>query len=285
MLPAANAIEVNENNIQTILSQSVQLPVLLYFFAAQSPETAELAPVLAQLQHTYQDQFTLATLDCEQHPMLAAQFGLRALPTFYLLHQGQPVNALQGQQSLATLQDFLAPVLPAPEEILVNQAQQHLANTDYPAALTALKQAQQTNAQRSDITLLLAQTYLHLQRVDEAKQQLATIAVQDQDSTYQQLMSQIDLQQQAADTPAIQQLQQQVQANPDDALLANQLALQLHQVGRHQEALTLLFNHLRHDLQAADGQCRQLLLDIVAALGNGDPLANRFRRQLYALMY
>ncbi|VTR10429.1 thioredoxin-like protein [Escherichia coli] len=44
-------------------------------------------------------------------------------------------------------------------------------------------------------------------------------------------MAQIELLKQAADTPEIQQLQQQVAENPEDAALATQLALQLHQVG------------------------------------------------------
>ncbi len=74
---------------------------------------------------------------------------------------------------------------------------------------------------------------------------LKTIPLQDQDTRYQGLVAQIELLKQAADTPEIQQLQQQVAENPEDAALATQLALQLHQVGRNEEALELLFGHLR----------------------------------------
>ncbi len=69
--------------------------------------------------------------------------------------------------------------------------------------------------------------------------------LQDQDTRYQGLVAQIELLKQAADTPEIQQLQQQVEQNPDDAALASQLALQLHRVGRNEEALALLFTHLQ----------------------------------------
>ena len=86
---------------------------------------------------------------------------------------------------------------------------------------------------------------------------LKTIPLQDQDTRYQGLVAQIELLKQAADTPEIQQLQQQVEENPEDAALATQLALQLHQVGRNEEALELLFGHLRKDLTAADGQTRK----------------------------
>ncbi|PLN14586.1 co-chaperone YbbN, partial [Klebsiella pneumoniae] len=95
----------------------------------------------------------------------------------------------------------------------------------------------------------------------------------------------IELLKQAADTPQIQQLQQQVEQNPEDAQLASQLALQLHQVGRNEEALALLFSHLQKDLGAGDGQARKMLQEILAALGTGDALAAKYRRQLYSLLY
>jgi putative thioredoxin len=51
--------------------------------------------------------------------------------------------------------------------------------------------------------------------------------------------------------------------------------LQLHQVGRNEEALALLFTHLQKDLGAGDGQVRKMLQEILAALGTGDALAAR----------
>ncbi|SQC91746.1 Uncharacterised protein [Cedecea neteri] len=84
-----------------------------------------------------------------------------------------------------------------------------------------------------------------LNRSEDAEAVLKTIPLQDQDTRYQALISQIELLKQAADTPEIQQLQQQVQNEPDNAQLASQLALQLHQVGRNEEALELLYTHLK----------------------------------------
>lgn len=99
--------------------------------------------------------------------------------------------------------------------------------------------------QNGEIGLLLAETLIALNRSEDAEAVLKTIPLQDQDTRYQGLVAQIELLKQAADTPEIQQLQQQVAENPEDAALATQLALQLHQVGRNEEALELLFGHLR----------------------------------------
>lgn len=115
----------------------------------------------------------------------------------------------------------------------------------YDEALPLLKDAWQLSNQNSQIGLLLAETQIALHRPEDAEAVLKTVPMQDQDTRYQGLVAQIDLLKQAADTPEIQQLQQQVADNPQDAALASQLALQLHQVGRNEEALELLFSHLQ----------------------------------------
>ena len=217
--------------------------------------------------------------------MLASQFGLRAIPTVYLFKDGQPLDGFQGPQPEEQIRDLLARVLPKPEELKAAQAAELMADGKMAEALPLLKEAHTLAPTRSDITLALAETLIALNRSDEASALLATVPLQDQDTHYQSLIAQIELMKQAADSPEIQQLQQQVAEQPQNVALAVQLALQLHQVGRNEEALTLLMDHLRRDLAAGDGAARKTLMDILAALGTGDALASKFRRQLYSLMY
>ena len=155
----------------------------------------------------------------------------------------------------------------------------------YTEALPLLKDAWKLDSKRSDIAFLLAETLIHLNRSEEAQTVLDTIPLQDQDTQYQSLVAQIELLKQAADTPEIQQLQDQLEKTPDNAELAVQLSLQLHQVGRNEEALDILLRHLKKDMNAADGAVKKTMLDILAALGTGDSLAAKYRRQLYSLLY
>jgi len=152
-------------------------------------------------------------------------------------------------------------------------------------ALPLLKDAWQLGNKRSDIGLMLAEVQIHLKRSEEAETVLATIPLQDRDSRYQGLVAQIELLKQAADTPEIQQLQKQIAQDPQNVELAVQLSLQLHQVARNEEALELLFNHLKKDLGAGNGSARKTMMDILAAMGTGDVLAGKYRRKLYSLLY
>ncbi|ELQ6107215.1 co-chaperone YbbN [Cronobacter turicensis] len=280
-----NIINLSEANLHQILEQSMNVPVLFYFWSDRSQHCQQLTPVLEKLANQYQGQFILAKVDCDNEQAIAGQFGLRAIPTVYLFSQGQPVDGFQGPQPEEAIRALLDKVLPREEELKAQEAMALMQEGKNAEALPLLKDAWQMSNQASEIGLLLAQVQIALNRSEDAEAVLKTIPLQDQDTRYQSLVAQIDLLKQAADTPEIQQLQQQVQQNPDDAQLASQLALQLHQVGRNEEALELLFDHLKKDLNAADGQARKMFQEILAALGTGDALASKYRRQLYSLLY
>ncbi|MFG6655015.1 co-chaperone YbbN [Scandinavium sp. M-37] len=284
-MSAQYIVNITEANLHQTLEQSATVPVLFYFWSPRSQHCEQLTPVLESLANQYQGQFILAKLDCDAEQMIASQFGLRAIPTVYLFQNGQPVDGFQGPQPEDVIRALLDKVLPREEELKAQQAMQLMQEGNHAEALPLLKDAWQMSNQDSQIGLLLAETQIALNRSEDAEATLKTVPLQDQDTRYQGLVAQIELLKQAADTPEIQQLQQQVAERPDDAALASQLALQLHQVGRNEEALELLFSHLRKDLGAADGQARKMLQEILAALGTGDALASKYRRLLYSLLY
>jgi len=285
MLAQATVVEITEANLHQTLEQSMTVPVLFYFWSERSPHCQELTPLLDRLAADYAGQFVLAKVDCDAQQMVASQFGLRSIPTVYLFKEGQPVDGFQGPQPEAAVRALLEKVLPKPEELKAAEGAELMQEGRYSEALPLLKEAWQLSNQNSEIGFLLAETQLQLNRSDEAEAVLAVVPLQDRDTRYQGLVAQIELLKQAADTPEIQQLQQQMTETPDDAELALKLALQLHQVGRNEEALELLMGFLKKDLAAANGGARKTLMDILAALGTGDALAAKYRRQLYSLLY
>ena len=281
----ASIIDINESNLQQTLEQSMTVPVLFYFWSERSQHCQQLTPLLERLAQEYAGQFLLAKLDCDNEPMVASQFGLRAIPTVYLFQNGQPVDGFQGPQPEEAIRALLQKVLPREEELKAQQAIELVQQGKPLDALPLLKEAWQLSNQSSEIGFLLAEVLISLNRSDEAEAVLKVVPLQDQDTRYQSLIAQIDLLKQAADTPEIQQLQQQLESDPQNAELASKLALQLHQVGRNEEALTLLYAFLKSDLGAANGQARKMLQEILAALGTGDALAAKYRRLLYSLLY
>lgn len=282
--------DVNEHNIQAIIEKSSLSPVLFYFWSARSPEHETMTQTLTKLANEFNGQFILASVNCDEQQMLAAQFGLRAIPTVYLFQNGQPVDGFQGPQSEQMIRDFLAKVLPNEDELKLIEAQSLFNEAKYEQALPLLRQAWKAltdhlGKPRSDIALMLAKSQIELKQLSEAKEVLSTIPLQDQDSTFHGLQAEIELLEQAANSPELQLLQAQLAQHPDNIELMIQLSSQLMQVGRHEEALELLYQPLTKDLNAGDGQVKKTLLDLLAALGTSNPLASAYRRKLYTLLY
>jgi len=166
---------------------------------------------------------------------------------------------------------------------LLNQARELISQGDVNQAFSIISQAYQLDNERADIKLVLAEVYIHTGKISEAEALLATILMVDQDSEYQAVMAKLELASQAADSPEIQALETQLSNDEGNVELQQQLAAQYSQVNRHEEALTLLFRLVQKD--GSDQKSKELLLDILKAMPDGDPLVTKFRRKLYTLMY
>ncbi len=276
-------VELTEQNFQPILEGSVETPVLIHFWAQMSPESTEIIPALEKLAHEYAGAFTLALLNCEQQQMLAAQFGVRALPTIALFSNGQPVDGIAGPQTEDTVREMLVRHLPSQDEMVFKNALAQMAEGNYVEALPLLKSVEAALGENGQFKLAIAECFVETQQFDLAEAVLATVLMQDQDAQYKALVAKVELHKQAADTPEIRELQNAFEADPNNHDLAFELAVQFSQVNRQEEALELLMGILRKDMNF--GEAKKTMMDILAALGQGNEIAARYRRQLYSLLY
>lgn len=278
-------VDINEQNLTEILQQSLEKPLVINFYAPTHKESADFLALLEQVAEQYQGQFVLGKVNCEKEQMIAAQFRIQALPTTYLFKEAQALDAFPGALDKASLIQRLSIILPKEEDLKFQQALDFLQVENYEAALPLLKEAWElSDKKNSDVALLYAETYIAMKKTEPAQEILKQIPLQDRDSRWHGLQAQIELQIQAADTPEIQQLQADYAKNPT-AEITIKLAVQLHQAGRNEEALTLLFGILKTDLGTQNGEVKQQFLSILSAMGNADPLTNKFRRLLYSLLY
>lgn len=278
-------VELNEQNLTETLQRSVETPLVINFYAPSHKESADFAKVLKRVAEQHQGQFILGLVNCETEQMLAAQFRIQALPTTYLFKEAQALDAFPGTLDETSLLQRLSAILPKEEDLKFQKALDFLQVEDYDSALPLLKEAWElSDKKNSDVALLYAETYIAMKKTEPASDILAQIPIQDRDSRWHGLQAQIELLIKAADTPEIQQLQADYAKNPTPEI-ALKLAVQLHQANRNEEALDLLFSILKQDLSAENGEVKQQFLSILSAIGNADPITNKYRRLLYSLLY
>jgi len=274
-----------DNFQQVVVEESKNKLVLVCFWAEQVPESVELRDKLAAKLSTFSEQMLLATVDCQSQGQIAQQFGIQGLPTAILLKDAQPLDGISGPQDDASITTFLEKHLPKPQDTLLSQAKEALANNQLNVAQTAISQAYQIDDSRADIKFVLIDVYLQTGKTSEAKTLLDTIMMVDQDSDYQALVAKVELAEQAENSPEIKALEAQLEASPDDINVSHQLAAQYSQVNRQEDALTLLFRLVQAGDEQTKAKSKELFLDVLKALPDGDPLAAKFRRKLYTLMY
>jgi putative thioredoxin len=274
-----------DNFQQMVVEESKNKLVLVSFWAEQVPESLELRDKLAVKLSNLSEHITLATVDCQSQGQIAQQFGIQGVPTAILLQDAQPLDGLSGPQDDASIAVFLDKHLPKQEDILLEQAKLALSNNQVLDAQNAITQAYKVDNSRADIKLVLIDVYLKMGKTSEAKTLLDTIMLVDQDSEYQSLMAKVELAEQAENSPEIKALEAQLKKTPNDVSLNQQLAAQYSQVNRQEEALAILFRLVQAGDESTKDQSKELFLDVLKALPDGDPLALKFRRKLYTLMY
>src|SRR5690554_1584728 len=158
MAQSAHVVDVTLENFQAVVLQaSMQVPVLVDFWADWCAPCKVLLPILEKLAAEYSGAFLLAKVNADQQQEITAQFGIRSLPTLVMMHNGQPVNALQGAQPEAEIRKLLDEYLPKPWDLKLQQAQDKIDAGDLAGALSDLRQAHDESGQRSDIGMMLAQ--------------------------------------------------------------------------------------------------------------------------------
>ncbi len=280
----SHIINLDQQNFSEVWSAAQQMPVVFSFISSTETTSLEMNALLRRLADEIPNQFLLATVNCDEQQELAMQFRIQSVPTTYLFTDGQPIDLIQGVISEQELRVRLANILPKEEELKFNQALEHLQDEKYEQALPLLKAAWELSEKKnSNFALLYAETYIVMKKADEAREILKQIPIQDRDSRWNGLQAQIELQEQAAESPELQQLQADY-AKSRTPEIAIRLANQLHQANKSEEALQVLWDWLKADLSIGNGEVKTQFLAILAALGS-DPIVPKFRRQLYSLLY
>ena len=106
-------IEINEANFEAEVLKSSQ-PVLVDFWAEWCGPCKMLAPVLEEIATEQNNGVKVTKVNVDDHPALAARFGIRSIPTLLYFADGElrkrTVGAVSKQTILSTLKGLAVKV-------------------------------------------------------------------------------------------------------------------------------------------------------------------------------
>lgn len=284
MAASPHVLDVTADNFESqVLQQSLQVPVLVDFWATWCGPCKTLGPMLEKLAGEYGGAFLLAKVDVDREQQLAAAFQIRSVPTVMLLKDGQLVDGFPGALPESQLREFLAHhgIVPGGAN---DAPAAEAAPADPHAEVLRLRKAVEAEPDKPEHQLDLALALLAVGHAHEAEQLLdalpANLAADDRAV---KARARLAFAAQLRDAPPPEVLETAIARDPAD--LRARYLLGVHRLvgGASEAALDEFIEMLRRDRAFEDGLAKKTLIDAFRVIEDED-LVGRYRRKMSSLL-
>jgi putative thioredoxin len=264
---------------QEVLSKSRDVPVLVDFWAEWCGPCKTLSPLLERMTEDASGTFLLAKVDVDANQELSAQFGIQSIPTVVAIVNGKEVNRFSGVSSEATIQAFIASVMPSEIDLMVDEARSVMIAGDTLAAEHILRQALGMQSDHQDAGTSLAALLIDQGDTEEALIVLGKLVP---DAEVDRLQGAARLRKAAGTDISV--LEAAVNADPEDDAAQLELARALASRDEYEPALDRMLTIVRNGGERKE-DARLAMVDIFGVLGSDHPLTSSYRRQLASALY
>lgn len=282
MSQSAYIAEVSQKDFdQMVLQRSHQVPVLVDFWAAWCGPCQMLMPLLARLAEEYAGKFFLAKVNTDVEQGLAAQYGIRSLPTVKLFKDGRIVDDFMGVQPERTIRALLDRHIPRPSDAMIDQGIAALRAGDAAQAERLFEQVLALEPNNDRARLELAGVQIAQGRFEEAAALLDGLSADAKTAPRSAaLRGRLEFARVAAGAPPASELERAIAANPGDCLARYQLAALCVLGGDYERGLAELLEIVRRDRKFGDDAGRKAMLAVFNLLGSGDERVKKYRTLL-----
>ena len=281
------SIDVNEENFQSeVLDKSKSLPVVVDFWAEWCQPCQMLKPALEALASEYDGKFILAKVNADNNQALAAQFGVRGIPSVKAFSNGKIVNEFSGVLPEAEIRNFLDQLIPNESELQRHEAIELLQAGDTNGALRLLNKAIEFDENNLNAQIDKAEISFNLGDLVTAEEILKKLplATTESDPRVQTLRTSIEIANRTAGLADKTTLIAEIGKKPKDLQLKLDLANVYIAEKNYSPALELLFEIIQQDKTFGDDIARKTILEIFTLIGPQDHIVREARKKLSRLL-
>ena len=266
---------------QDVIQKSYEKLVLVDFWAAWCAPCRALTPILERLLPQYSGSVCLVKINTDEQQELAANHGIRSLPTVMLFRDGQAVDQFMGVQPEPVIKRFIDKYVKRESDKQLEQALTLFDSGDTASAISLLQQAIADDPTNDRPKFMLVEWLLDDQRYEEAKATLDSISREGKDEAkYRSLAARLEFALNADSDVNPDELLASIEEDAGNLEARFQLANQLAQGQHLTEALDQLIEIIKRDKNFRDDAPRQNILKIFDLMGGQGELVSQYRSLL-----
>ena len=295
-----------------VIEASMQMPVVIDFWAPWCGPCRNLTPILEKLAGEYKGKVKVVKINSDENQELAQAFRVRSIPYVAALVGGQLADQFMGAQPEGQVRAFFDKVLgvfaqampeaaaalaaaaqvdgtPAasPADLKRMEAARQMQTGDLDGAIDSLKAALALDPSSMGARLDLAELEIAADRFDAARQHLDMVDLKpeerDDAARLESLKARIATLEAVKDLPATEELQAKLDASPNDLQARYDLAQALIAEGGFENALEHFLEIVRRDRKWNEEAARKAMLNAFSMLGGDErfgEVISAYRRKL-----
>lgn len=261
---------------QDVLRRSMNIPVLVDFWAEWCGPCKMLGPILERLATHNTSRWVLAKVDTDKHQDVAARYGVRGIPNVKLFVDGKVKDEFTGALPEHAVAQWLKKTLPNKFDKTITLAEALLTKGDTAEAIALLEGIIQQDPENERARIVLARSLLS----SDITRATALVAGVEENSEHFPMAD------------AIRTIGSLVSKSGNPALLPEDpiraeygRALQLLAGLQYDAALEKFIGVVRSNRAYDDDGARKVCIAIFRVLGDENPITLKWRREFSSALY
>ena len=269
-----------------VVEASMEVPVLVDFWAPWCGPCKALGPILERLEREYGGRWKLVKVNADVNPELIASFNLKSIPYAVAFVDGNAVAQFMGAQPEAYVRAFLDRIIPNPGAIEHRCAREALVKGQGAVAEGYMKNAIALDPANDGARLDMIGLLLDRDDLAGARAHVSLLSPKaEQQSTYGTAMARMEAAEVAASLPPPDILLRRIRIDEQD--LDARLQLAEISIARRDfaPALEQLFEITRRDRGFHEDVGRRKMLDVFQMAADQEGLVSAYRSKLSTILF
>jgi putative thioredoxin len=277
--------DVTDEQFETeVVERSHELPVVVDFWAEWCGPCRVLGPTLEKLAAEGNGSFLLAKVDVDRSPRHAQAFGVRGIPAVMAFRDGKLVAEFTGALPEDTVRQFLRNVCPSESDRLFESAE--AARPGRPEDAEKLyREALGVEPGHQGALVGLAELLVAAGRLAEAEELVeALVPGGALGERVENVRAALKIRENKPDATEAE-LRKKLESTEERGPVLVELGKLYAAEKRYPEALATLLLAAESSQELAQGEAKELMVDLFHVVGVRSPLADEYRTKLSRLLY